>query len=117
MFKVEEMLYLSGYLQVFCRHTVVQVGDLQLGAIGGILADDRSVERGSDSSGAVLLGAGLVGLVITTLATIAGGTAAGVAATAAGRVVGVAVAGRAAGLLGLDNVIKGHVESGRHYER
>lgn len=98
---------------------MVEVGDLHLGAIGGVLADDGGVE-GSHGGGAVLLDTGAVGLLVAAVASVAGG-ARGTAATVAGVVVivvrvGAVVASRAVSLLGLDDIIKGHIESGHSYD-
>lgn len=96
-------------LQVFGGDTVVEVGDLHLGAIGNALADDGGV-KGCDGSGTVLLDASLVRSVVATLADVAG-RAGGTGTT---RTAGGGVVAGAAGLAGLDDIIKGHIEGAGH---
>jgi len=97
------------YLQVLSRHTVVEVGDLHLGTVGHRLTDGSDVE-GSCGGGAVLLDASGVGSVVTALASVASRSRAGAAtSTAEGTTTRSTVR-----LLGLDDVIQGHVECGSH---
>lgn len=97
------------YLQVISRHTAIEVGDLHLGTVGHRLADSSDVE-GSCGGGTVLLDAGGVGSVVTTLASVASRSRAGAAtSTTEGTTTGSTV-----GLLGLDDVIQGHIECGSH---
>lgn len=104
----------SNYLQVLSRDTSVEVRDVHLGAVRDALADNGGV-KGGDGSGLVLLSTGGVGFLIAGLTTSAGGarsTTRG-AATSAGT-AGSTLASGALGLLGLDDVSEGHVESGSH---
>jgi hypothetical protein len=114
----EVSLSASNYLQVLNRDASVEVRDVHLGAVGDALADDGGV-KGGDGGGLVLLGTSGVGLLIaglTTSASRAGGTARGTA-TGAGTTGSTLASGALAGLgglLSLDDVSEGHVESGSH---
>lgn len=86
---------------------MVKVRNLHLGAVRDALAEDRGMNR-CGGRGTVLLGTGLVGLVVAALAGVAGGAGGAGTTATAGVVAGTAR------LLGLDDVIKGHIEGVGH---